>query len=1437
MKPQEPHPHSDPDALHSFEQIFEAEILEIMRRRAYYRDEDRNIDPRRQLAGLALSGGGIRSATFALGTLQSLARNGLLTAFDYLSTVSGGGYLGGWWSAWLSRQGDGRADRTSREGLDKREIIDPALVVQRLLAPGDPASCLLPALSEQLRLDLAAAVRTPGWPQTLSDALVDHMARDLHALVQGEVVLWERPEVKGRLAATGAGPIVARLDALAQQTGRPAGDTTNDRERSPAWNRRLNRVFINALFRGAIVGGIFPQAERSELDRAADYMVGAGPLGARGRVTDGALNAGRDPIHHLRLFANYLTPRRGMLSADTWRAIAVLRRNLTLTWLAIVPILVAVMLLAQLFFVLHPLSSESFPHRHPGRAEIAASRAVTGTAASLTQVRAQGIRARLPAGRRPERSGGLALAVLATSAEVGYERLARTRSRAAIYSEQGGIMIAASRAAGVALSRPQDVRIPEPAPRDTVQSGRLALGQSPIPEVAADSVLVDFKMFQHGASDLDTGLNRFGALLWFVTPFWGWIVLVSVAWMLAGQGGTELREKFTPVLALVAVVLVAALVALVLAGTRELPDFIVEGAGWWWDVEEHGIRGPLLWSIVALLLLWRGCRTTTPGAVRHRSSPMQRLLSPFKRLARAFRRDDPMAGHNVAREAQLQWRKEMRRNQFTRIHAALLGIVVVGGLVLALAGFGHELVDYIFINHDGSPIKQVGGWGAIATTIAGAIFAALKSAPSSDDDRKKADNPSLVRRLLFALMPPALVVLLALGAAWTAHEVLELVAYAAVNSGLEQRHDLGVVLGLNWFAFISAILCFIFAWYEMRTSSHWASKALLLVSVAVIGASAGSFFLDWGPLLHPERPIWTLLITVITGGMILVRMVIGNSEELGADGRWRAVRWKSEPLRDRLRRLVGERRGYSWEIVIAGALASLLLCGLVVFGFWLNDSWADLLGLADPIDRAFSGNERLMGYVLTGILLSLSAVLVKIFWGLGYSRRSVYLAATAYMILVALMAISYQLKPVGFSTELSAHIAIGMIAGVVAWSVALGWVVDPNPLSMHEFYKARLTRAYLGASNPKRRVASKEITEAVEGDDVLVQDLANCQRGAPYHLINTTLNLAGGRDLAIAQRSAASFLISRLFCGSMRTGFRSTANYMGGRISLGTAMAISGAAASPNMGSKTPSAALAMLMTFFNVRLGYWAPTPDREDWRRRQARMWPFYVLREFMSQTTDLANYCYLTDGGHFENTGLYSLVQRGCRSILLVDCGADRDGTFIDLGDAIRRCRIDFGAEIDLPGAVVDGRAAGGDSRNRHFMVGTVRYSRAHLESLGWHHTPGLDEEGLGCIVVIKPNVTSTETLDVRQHGAAHAAFPQESTGDQFFDEAQFESYRQLGQLSADDLFAALKGLQDVHPPAYGAMFDAVTAFRRLYEAETKPETASAAPPSSDAGSVTS
>ncbi len=155
-------------------------------------------------------------------------------------------------------------------------------------------------------------------------------------------------------------------------------------------------------------------------------------------------------------------------------------------------------------------------------------------------------------------------------------------------------------------------------------------------------------------------------------------------------------------------------------------------------------------------------------------------------------------------------------------------------------------------------------------------------------------------------------------------------------------------------------------------------------------------------------------------------------------------------------------------------------------------------------------------------------------------------------------------------------------------------------------------------------------------------------------------------------------------------------------------------------------------------------------------------------------------MTDGGHFDNTGVYALVERGCQSIVLSDCGADPDGAFDDLANLVRRCRIDFGAEITFPSLAPFSRETLAADR-KPYVQGQIRYRRAHLKALGWM-IGEYDHMPVGTLLVVKPTLISALETDVNRYSQEHGDFPQQSTADQWFDEAQFESYRRLGEKSA-------------------------------------------------------
>src|SRR5882724_12395215 len=93
-----------------FQRILHTEIEAINKRRNALGRPTVSANPDAPLAvldtvGLALSGGGIRAAAFSLGVLQALNRHGILHNIDYLSTVSGGGYIGSSLTATMTKSG------------------------------------------------------------------------------------------------------------------------------------------------------------------------------------------------------------------------------------------------------------------------------------------------------------------------------------------------------------------------------------------------------------------------------------------------------------------------------------------------------------------------------------------------------------------------------------------------------------------------------------------------------------------------------------------------------------------------------------------------------------------------------------------------------------------------------------------------------------------------------------------------------------------------------------------------------------------------------------------------------------------------------------------------------------------------------------------------------------------------------------------------------------------------------------------------------------------------------------------------------------------------------------------------------------------------------------------------------------------------------------
>jgi hypothetical protein len=382
-----------------------------------------------------------------------------------------------------------------------------------------------------------------------------------------------------------------------------------------------------------------------------------------------------------------------------------------------------------------------------------------------------------------------------------------------------------------------------------------------------------------------------------------------------------------------------------------------------------------------------------------------------------------------------------------------------------------------------------------------------------------------------------------------------------------------------------------------------------------------------------------------------------------------------------------------------------------------------------------------------------------------------------------------------------------LVVGVVL--LGLSALLDANANSLHRLYRDRLSKAFLFDPTQRQLITGvpARIRNGPEADpdfrdaDLLpldqlkVSELAPAL--APYHLINAALNIEASKYANRRGRNADFFIFSPLFTGSASTSYVET-ELMESQtrdLTAGTAMAISGAAASSNMGSATIKP-LVPTLAILNVRLGYWLSNPKKvagvlnKSWIGRQLDR--LYFAKEAFGLLTEKSETVYLTDGGHIENLGIYELLRRRCKLIIAVDAEADPDMSFGSLVNLQRYARIDFGLRLDLPWAAIrdatreasaeiqksGGLPAAKAPHGPHCALGTIYYPRKGGEATGPDNT--------GLLLYIKSSLTGDENDYVIEYKRRNPSFPHETTADQLFTEEQFEAYRNLGFHAVNSAF---------------------------------------------------
>jgi len=371
----------------------------------------------------------------------------------------------------------------------------------------------------------------------------------------------------------------------------------------------------------------------------------------------------------------------------------------------------------------------------------------------------------------------------------------------------------------------------------------------------------------------------------------------------------------------------------------------------------------------------------------------------------------------------------------------------------------------------------------------------------------------------------------------------------------------------------------------------------------------------------------------------------------------------------------------------------------------------------------------------------------------------------------------------GFATRAALLYFVGF--GV---SLLLALWINPNATSLYRLYRDRLSKAFLFNPDPNPEERDKKYRDLPPFEPYLhLIDTNHC----PYPIINASLNIERSQYANKRGRNADFFIFTPEYTGSDATGYIGTLQVEKDEtvLNLGTAMAISAAAVSSNMGALTIKP-LAFTLALLNIRLGYWLRNPsdiliNRPLYRRAIDIRSPL-LFKEAFGWITEKSPKVYLTDGGHIENLGIYSLLKRRCKVIIAIDAIADPAmgfGAFLTLE---RYARIDLGTIIDLPWRAIrdcnlavdkafdkadeDGSAIP-SSPGPHCAAGEIQY--------------GPNENETGILLYVKASLSGDESDYILDYKRRNRAFPHETTSDQFFGEEQLEAYRALG-------FHIMKGL---------------------------------------------
>jgi hypothetical protein len=557
------------------------------------------------------------------------------------------------------------------------------------------------------------------------------------------------------------------------------------------------------------------------------------------------------------------------------------------------------------------------------------------------------------------------------------------------------------------------------------------------------------------------------------------------------------------------------------------------------------------------------------------------------------------------------------------------------------------------------------------------------------------------------------------------------------------------------------------------------SLKLLVPGLFIAAVATILWIVVYKSIRDPESWVLTVLLFVVAAAVLLLFLSVLqlSGHKASANYRWRRTfeRWA----------------GYSspWITIIL-ALGTVPIVPYLV----VNDGTGYLKGAVGLIGTASGAVSGVIGHMAQSKKEVPS----------DNTRWMLMAASAVFLYFVAVLA--YAIAQVAFDPgplfgDNNQNVIRAAVFASGALAIVLGWGTNVNYVGLHRFYRDRIMEAFMPAAES---VAKDEVGPSDGADRLSIADLwpprqptpPGPKRAIPYPIVNTNVILVNDDDRKRAWRGGDSFIISPRYIGSTATGWEMASRHIDkhGPQTLASAVAASGAALNANAAyvgaGVTRDRLLSIVMVLMNLRLGMWIGCPSQ--WASGAIAHEPNHFMPGFIYGMTlggyrSGSRFQELSDGGHFDNLGIYELIRRRLSVIFVVDGEEDNTTAMPALFSLAQRVKEDFNVTIDLGNGldnIVPAPPAATAAATFPFGAKYVKEPYFEAPILYPDATPP------GRLIYVKLSLVEDAGFEVKGYRAQHADFPHQPTSDQFFMPEQIEAYRTLGYHNMEKALTKLK-----------------------------------------------